>query len=143
VPDEDEQTGWEGRVQHGRFEAMPTPFRWDGSARFAHLLNGYDIEDSFDALAKLANKRLLHAERHGVWKGSARELWLCLFFEHRLWRHGGAEFMPPEAEASLDALCETLRRRLVELDAGGRAEMVALLARTRSPVRARTPDDDR
>lgn len=35
----------------------------------------------------MANRRLQQAQAIGVWDGNALELWLCLFFEHRRWRH--------------------------------------------------------
>ena len=48
----------------------------------------------------------------GCWSGSAIELWLCLFFEDRRWRHFGDS---PEGEdlKLLDSLCSVFRCSLV------------------------------
>jgi thiol-disulfide isomerase/thioredoxin len=52
------------------------------------------------------------ARRTGVWHGTALELWVTLFGEHRRVRHGGIE---PDGEERrrLDELCRTLRHRLI------------------------------
>jgi hypothetical protein len=118
---------WEEQAGLGRFEAIPTPFSWCDSAHFAHLLNGYTAASSPSALGRLANARIAKARLSGKWRGSARELWLCLFYEHRRWRHFGDAPQGDDA-ALLDLLCETLRTRLVALDAASRAATVALLA---------------
>ncbi len=123
IPD---PTPWELHAREGRFEAIPTPFVWDASAMFAHLLNGYDIL-GMDALARLANQKCEAAEAGEGWDGSATDLWLCLFFEHRRWRHAGME---PEGRYlhALDNLCETLRQRLMALGEAERKSLLALLA---------------
>jgi len=102
-------------------------FLWHQSAAFAHLLDGYKLL-GFDAVAELANTRLAQAEAGAGWHGTARELWLCLLFEHRRERHAGMG-TPPAREALLDQLCEMLRRRLLLVDGAERTELRGLLER--------------
>ena len=104
---------WERLALKGDFSAMPTPFGWDQSARFAHFLNGYEVAGGFDPLADLAIAMSDQARETGRWQGSALDLWLCLFFQHRAHRHTGSEGYDP----ALDALCEALRLALNELSA--------------------------
>lgn len=118
--------GWEQQARNGRFEAIPEPFRWAESAEFAHFLNGYNVMPG-DALGPFANQRNEQARLSGAWAGSAKELWLCLFYEHRRWRHFGTDPRTDD-KALLSLLCEKLRQQLVGLDAAGRAELVALMA---------------
>lgn len=120
-------TSWELRARGGCFEAVPAPFAWDASAMFAHLLNGYDILGT-DALARLANPKCDAAEAGEGWDGSATDLWMCLFFEHRRWRHAGVEPEGGQLHA-LDSLCETLRQRLLVLGEADRKDLLTLLAR--------------
>lgn len=117
---------WEKGVAAGNFNAMPDPFLWEESARLAHLVNGYDIAGSFEALSAFANGRTEQARLSGKWEGDALELWLCLFFEHRRWRHFGTK---PEGEELqlLDRLCETLRHQLSRLSEGDRKKVIGHL----------------
>lgn len=86
---------------------------WLQSARLAHLLNGYDTAHAlgFGDLHAWANERAEEAACRGSWRGTAIELWLRLFYEHRHWGHFGSE---PESEepALLNRLCRQLRRQL-------------------------------
>ncbi len=117
---------WEREIGAGRFEAIPCPFRWGQSALFAHLLDGYRLLGS-EALAALANEKAAQAEAGEGWHGTAQELWACLFFEHRRWRHAG--FAPPDKEkAVLDDLCGILRERLLALDSTQRADLLKHLS---------------
>jgi hypothetical protein len=50
--------------------------------------------------------------RTGRWSGTALELWVTLFIEHRRIRHGGYE-PSDEERPRLDGLCRALRDRLV------------------------------
>ncbi|MER8649638.1 hypothetical protein [Mesorhizobium sp. M0586] len=102
---------WELLALKGDFSAMPKPFAWDQSVRFSHFLNGYDAAGGMDPLAELANGMASKARETGKWEGSAIDLWLCLFFQHRAQRHMGSDDRDP----MLDALCETLRTRLCRL----------------------------
>ena len=117
---------WELQAHEGHFEAVPTPFVWADSATFAHLLNGYEIMGP-DALARLANQKCAAAEAGEGWDGSATNLWMCLFFEHRRWRHAGID---PEGRAlhALDSLCEALRERLLAPGEAERKDLMLLLA---------------
>ncbi|TIP29593.1 MAG: hypothetical protein E5X67_06000 [Mesorhizobium sp.] len=102
---------WERLALKGDFSAMPTPFVWDQSGRFAHFLNGYEVTGGMNPLADLALTMSAQARKTGKWEASALDLWLCLFFQHRAHRHTGSEGGDP----NLDALCETLRLALNRL----------------------------
>lgn len=106
---------WEERVLAGDFSAVPDPLGWYRSARLAHFLNGYEETGGVEQLLAITGKLSARALETGFWDGSAYELWLCLFFEHRRVRHGG---YAPEGEelAHLDGLCAALRAALVALD---------------------------
>jgi hypothetical protein len=123
----DELSTWERRALQGDFSHMPQPFRWQESARFAHFLNGYEEAGGFDSLAGLSLAMSERARTTGRWRGSAKQLWLCLFFEHRTARHTGSD---PEGEElrRLNALCEALRLALQALD-GNQARALALRLR--------------
>ena len=111
----EELSTWEQCALRGDFSHMPQPFGWRDSARFSHFLNGYEEAGGFDPLARLALAMSERARDTGRWAGSAKELWFCLFFEHRAARHTGSD---PESEEleRLNALCETLRLALQALD---------------------------
>ncbi|ESX98810.1 MULTISPECIES: hypothetical protein [unclassified Mesorhizobium] len=113
---------WERLALKGDFSAMPGPFEWDQSGRFAHFLNGYDVAGGMDPLAGLAIGMSEQARKIGKWDGSALDLWLCLFFQHRAHRHMGSE----DSDPILDELCEALRVRLSRLSP---AEAKALASR--------------
>lgn len=106
---------WEERVLAGDFSALPEPLGWERSARLAHFLNGYEEAGGAEQLFAITGKLSARARRTGRWAGSAYELWLCLFVEHRRVRHGGYH---PDGEelADLDRLCAALRAALVALD---------------------------
>jgi hypothetical protein len=112
-------------IRMGQFAAISESFCWARSAVFAHLINGYAIMG--DDLGTLANERLQAAEMQGVWRGTARERWLCLFFEHRRWRHFG-EYPKGNDLKLLDDLCRVLREQLLLVQGDERAELLKLLA---------------
>ena len=116
---------WVELIKIGQFDAIPASFSWQTSAEFAHLIDGYAIMG--DDLGTLANERLQAAEKQGVWRGTSRELWLCLFFEHRRWRHFGE---PPSGNdlKLLDDLCGALRQQLLLTHEDERTELLNLLA---------------
>lgn len=116
---------WVELIKIGQFDAIPASFSWQTSAEFAHLIDGYAIMG--DALGTLANEHLQAAERQGVWCGTSRELWLCLFFEHRRWRHFG-ELPSGNDLKILDDLCDALRQQLLLAHEDERAELLKLLA---------------
>lgn len=106
--------GWEDLIPGGDFEAVPDPFRFRDSFRFAYLIDGYQIAGSFEALSDLATATGKAAGAAGMWFGDAATLWLTLFFEHRRYRHFGT---PPtgDTELWLDELCQTLRNQLMAI----------------------------
>ena len=116
---------WERLVLQGDFLAMPVPFRWEESARFAHFLNGYEVAGGFDPLAKLANSMSVAACETGHWRGGALDLWLCLFFEHRAQRHADSDY---SGTPILEQLCETLRIALSHLSPEEAQEIASRLS---------------
>ena len=116
---------WVELIKIGQFDAIPASFSWQTSAEFAHLIDGYAIMG--DDLGTLANERLQAAEKQGVWRGTSRELWLCLFFEHRRWRHYG-ELPSGNDLKLLDDLCDALRQQLLLAHEDERAELLNFLA---------------
>lgn len=116
---------WELQARDGHFEDIPASFKWDDSAAFAHLLNAYEIMGT-EAVGELANGKLNAAEAGNGWAGTATDLWMCLFFEHRRWRHAGIE-PGNTALHTLDGLCQTLRQRLLALSLVERQTLLALL----------------
>ncbi|RRH92072.1 hypothetical protein EH240_31300 [Mesorhizobium tamadayense] len=102
---------WERLAAEGDFSAMPKPFTWDQSDRFAHFLNGYDVAGGLDRLAGLSNAMSAQFRKTGQWQGTVLDLWLCLYFQHRARRHMGLE----DSDPRLDDLCEALRAALSQL----------------------------
>lgn len=112
-PDAAKTWPWLAKVHQGDFAAVPIGIRWDESAGLAHLIDGYELAGSTEALQRLANEQLEKAECSGVWAGTPLQLWLCLFAEHRRATHSGMG--PSENGLPLyDDLCRTLRRSLVD-----------------------------
>ena len=120
------RNGWEDVILGGQFEAIPDPFRFHGSFRFAYLIDGYEVAGGFEALAELANGTGQAAGPEGRWFGDARTLWLILFFENRRWRHFGTS---PEGQDQLrlDRLCQKLREELVAIPPADRSAFLAPL----------------
>lgn len=62
---------------------LPDPIAdWGVIIRFAHTINGYELNGSFEACAAIANER-----RHNT----LSDLRTCLFFEARRYRHCGED----------------------------------------------------
>jgi hypothetical protein len=123
----DDLADWERQALRGDYSAMPTPFKWRDSARFAHFLNGYDKLGGLDRLSEFHLPIAESQRRSGKWEGSAEDLWLCLFFEHRAARHCGSEAEGMELQW-LDSLCDSLRTALQRLSPD---EASALASRTK------------
>ena len=77
-------------------------------AAFALGFDGYAACDGFDECAEIANKAVAAWERDGRLPSSLHDLQVCLFFEHRRWRHFG-EPMDAEAERYVRAVVEAIR----------------------------------
>lgn len=118
---------WEDSVAQGDFHAIPSPFKYRNSSRFAHLLDGYRFAGNLAGLAELARERVSLRRAGGPWQGSALELWAILFFFHRASRHGGTDDEDAEDPFN-DDLCEALRVRLVALTDAEKATVLAELA---------------
>lgn len=120
---------WLAEVRGGNFAAIPLPFSWDHSIEFAHLIDGYALADTIDIgqLSPFANARLDQARAEGFWSGTAIELWCCLFFEHRRYRHmGEGEPTGPDL-ALLNDLCATLRLQLQTVTNADRRTLTAAI----------------
>ncbi|WKW50808.1 hypothetical protein [Rhodomicrobium lacus] len=120
---------WIRLVQKGDFTAIPKPFVWNDSIEFAHLINGYAAASEIGIdLPDFANMKASAARATGSWDGTATELWLCLFYEHRRARHSGEPEECGEGANHLDPLCATLRSKLQDIGAQERGLLLALLA---------------
>ncbi len=107
---------WLDAVRQGDLCALPDPLTWDQTLHFAHLINGYRVSHTlgWGELRVWANERRDTAVQAGVWTGSALELWCCLFYEHRRYRHMG-EGDPQGGElALLNGLCAAVQRTLAQ-----------------------------
>ncbi|WP_162559759.1 hypothetical protein [Methylobacterium radiodurans] len=127
--------GWIDAVQGGRFDAIPNPFHWNDSIELMDLLDGYEVarEIGITKLSAFANAKLSHAEATGCWPGTALELWLCLFFEHRRARHSGEPEEYAEGPHPVrDALCQSLRDALQRLSDHERSDLTGWLAKHRA-----------
>lgn len=113
---------WERLALKGDFSAMPRPFRWEESARFAHFVNVAVVPGGFDRVCEIALRISDGARNTGEWQGNAHDLWLTLFYQHRLQRHIA---MDDSYDPALDDLCERLR---IELRALAPTEAKAVVA---------------
>lgn len=123
------QTDWLRSIRSGQFDAMPEPFNWANSRDFAHLIDGYTLSQQagLGRLGSLANARFDEAQENGHWSGTALELWCCLFFEHRRYRHMG-EGEPTGSDLKLlNHLCIRLRQQLQVLPDDERQSLLAAL----------------
>lgn len=79
-------------VARGDLSAIPADLCWDNSVYLAHLINGYELAPAagLGDCGRFVNGRHDLAET-GRWVGDLLELWVCLYFEHRRWRHFGFE----------------------------------------------------
>ena len=103
---------WERLALKGDFSAMPKPFRWEDSGRFAHFVNVAEVPGEFDGVCEIAMRISDRARETRQWQGSAYDLWLTLFYQHRLQRHLA---MDDNYDPALDDLCERLRVELFAL----------------------------
>jgi hypothetical protein len=118
---------WLVAAKAGNFSTMPLQFRWDCSAAFAHIVDGYEVAGGLEQCAAIAQSVLDSGlERDGP-AASASDLWVALFFEHRRWRHFGA---PPDQQDRLylDRLCDVLREKLQNHNPEARQHLLAKMA---------------
>jgi len=95
-------------------DAIAIPLKWSNSAAIASLEDGYELSAKIglDDLSVWANQRFNAASSSGFWTGNATELWLCLYYEHRRWRHFSEN--PDGASVQLlDGLCTGLQQAIV------------------------------
>jgi hypothetical protein len=114
---------WLREVAAGNWSAIPQDFSWQQSRGFAYLIDGYRLAPTLGLgeAGDFANTRGEAAGRTGAWEGTALELWICLFFEHRRERHSLSFDMDGRRLDLLNALCQRLRVALVEEDRAGHA----------------------
>lgn len=120
---------WITRARRGDFAGLPEPFTWGQTGQFAHLIHGYRISESlgFGPLRIWANQRINEARRSGQWTGTALELWLCLFYEHRRYRHMGEGDPEGNELGLLNQLCKQLRERLQGLSDSDLAAIISAM----------------
>ncbi|MDY8108856.1 hypothetical protein U0C82_06820 [Fulvimarina sp. 2208YS6-2-32] len=118
---------WLPLVRAGIFEALPDPLNWEDTPELAHFIDGYVVSEvaGLGSLRIWANVRAEAANETESWSGTALELWCCLFYEHRRYRHFG-EDPTGQDRYLLHALCSALRRELVGLPTADRAEITRL-----------------
>jgi hypothetical protein len=108
------QEPWASDVRVGAFAAIPDDLTWEGAGGLAGLIDGYALikqlghpqRDSFLAAQCKA------AQETGRWPGSAGDLWITLFLEHRR-QHFDGEPLDSQYEALLDRLVQQLREALI------------------------------
>ena len=124
---------WSDHVRAGDFSAIPVPLTWEDSAKFAHLIDGYDLTGSVETCFRIRDRVRYEIRATGWSSASPIDLWIALFMEHRGCRHSG--FAPDRQErAFLDLLCECLRVELVALGPKERTGILAALTQPRAMV---------
>ncbi|MGJ0237730.1 hypothetical protein ACQEPB_04300 [Novosphingobium fluoreni] len=84
---------------------------WEGSERVAYSIDGFELvrEAGLGDPFAFADRMRADAERDGTWTGTALELWVALFMEHRRDRIQGQGFIGTTIEGPplslLDELC--------------------------------------
>jgi len=75
----------------GDFSALPDHPNWDDLQVLALSINGYELSEALELghCGDIANALAENYQSTGKWEGNSLELWLCLFFEQRRWRHYG------------------------------------------------------
>jgi hypothetical protein len=123
---------WERKALKGDFSDVPLDLDWNRSATIAHFIDGYEIVgDAPSGLQEFVNRTRAVATSTGNWRGTARELWLCLYGEHRRARFFDDR---PTGEnlAVLNKLCATFAQSLHGLSADECRELLPLFAGFRS-----------
>ena len=96
------------------FSQFPDDPSWNDIQAIALDINGYELsqELGLGECGDFANGRSHSYVQTRKWGGNAAELWCCLFFEQRRWRHFGEE---PEGEdfEMIKSLYTALRQELI------------------------------
>jgi hypothetical protein len=117
---------WEAKALRGDFSDVPIDLSWDQSATIAHFIDGYQIAgDAPSDLQEFVNEARAVAKATGNWRGAARDLWLCLFGEHRRARFFDDR---PTGEnlAILNKLCAAFAQSLHDLSSDECHDLVPL-----------------
>jgi len=106
--------GWLRTVQTGNFAAIPSDMDWEHSLGLAMLIEGYQLagEIGIDDPLGYEERQLATAMQNGTWSGSAAELWITLFLEHRRWKFSSPHEPAPDMVDLLDTLVRQLRNAL-------------------------------
>jgi len=104
----------------GDFSALPDHPNWDDLQVLALSINGYELSEALELghCGDIANALAENYQSTGKWEGNSLELWLCLFFEQRRWRHYG--YSPEDSEdawSTILALYTALKQQLQDADA--------------------------
>ena len=98
---------------------MPHDLSWTNSVEFAHLIDGYALAEAagLGDPVQYQERARAEAERAGRWSGTALELWVALFLEHRRAHMSGpvGVDLPVQDPPILDGLCEALTQSLQTL----------------------------
>jgi len=118
---------WLADAKVGDFSTMPTPFTWDQSVKFAHIIDGYGVAGGVERCMAITQNAIDSEPDPNDRAASALTLWVALFGEHRRWRHFGYE---PGGQdlLYLDSLSEALRGRLQNLSPDDRDRLLAVIA---------------
>lgn len=118
---------WFAAVAAGDFAALPIDLRWEHTADFALLVDGYGLAGGHHKAATAYREVLTELRQTGVSTASARELLVAAFFSWRRLRFVTGD-LTDEDVALLDRLCAHLRERLQDLSPPERAEIEAAMA---------------
>lgn len=95
---------------------VPDDLSWADSAEFAQLIDGYALAEAarLGDPVQYQERARAEAERTGRWSGTALELWVALFLEHRRAHMSGpiGIDLPVQDPPILDGLCEALVQSL-------------------------------
>lgn len=108
-----EELRWLEQVRQCEWTAIPPDLTYENSSALANLIDGYKLLAEAglgEPMTYLAEKTRA-AREQGGWRGTALELWIMLFLQHRADRQAGewAAFRDP----LLDDLCRSLRAQLL------------------------------
>ncbi|MFO0757503.1 MAG: DNA methyltransferase [Byssovorax sp.] len=134
--------GWVKEALAGNFEAIPVDLPFEEGVYLAHAIDGYASEAARgDAGEDLVARRVRQGfEERGVFEGSAADLWITLFLNHRADRHsGGIGGGGGSPDPLVNALREALLREQKE-DAGVRRTVLVPYRAKKDPRDMRVLD---